>query len=108
MRSKACRSSAARGSAGGDVDGSRVAAVDTALDTGGTVHAAPAVSFAWDADSRADGVVSPNRLLINCRTPYSVVTGLVQNDEEALGNDDGFPCCQLDPVKGVPDPLAST
>lgn len=63
------------------------------------VHAAPAVSFAWDADSRADGVMSPNRLLINCRPPYSVVTASSQNDEEALGNDDGFPCCRLDPVK---------
>jgi hypothetical protein len=78
--------------------------VDTALDQGGNVHAAPAVSFSWDADSRADGVVSPNRLLINCRTPYSVVTGSSQNDEEALGNDDGFPCCQLDPVKGFQIP----
>ena len=46
----------------------------------------------------------PNRLLINCRTPYSVVTASSQNDEEALGNDDGFPCCQLDPVKGFQIP----
>lgn len=81
-----------------------VAAVDTALDLGGNIHATPAVSFAWDADSRADGVVSPNRLLINCRTPYSVMTSSSQNDEEALGNDDGFPCCRLDPVKGFQIP----
>ena len=81
-----------------------VAADDTALDTGGTVQATPAVSFAWDADTRADGGVSPTRLLINCRTPYSVVTASSQNDEEALGNDDGFPCCKLDPVKGFQIP----
>lgn len=81
-----------------------VAADDTALDTGGTVQATPAVSFAWDADTRADGGVSPTRLLINCRTPYSVVTASSQNDEEALGNDDGFPCCKLDPVKGFEIP----
>ena len=81
-----------------------VAADDTVLDTGGAVHAAPAVSFAWDADNRADGVVSPTRLLINCRTPYSVTVASSQNDEEALGNDDGFPCCQLDPVKGFQIP----
>jgi len=81
-----------------------VAADDTALDTGGTIHAVPAVSFAWDADTRADGVVSPTRLLINCRTPYSVTVASSQNDEEALGNDDGFPCCQLDPVKGFQIP----
>jgi hypothetical protein len=81
-----------------------VAADDTTLDTGGTVHAAPAVSFAWDADTRADGTVSPARLLINCRTPYSVVIGSSQNDEEALSNDDGFPCCRLDPIKGFQIP----
>lgn len=81
-----------------------VSVADTALDTGGVLHAAPAVSFAWDADSRADGVVSPNRLLINCRTPYSVVTSSSQNDEEAVANDDGFPCCLLDPVKGFQIP----
>ncbi|HEY2659536.1 MAG TPA: hypothetical protein VGI79_07425 [Caulobacteraceae bacterium] len=76
-----------------------VAVEDTALDTGGQIHAAPAVSFAWDADTRADGGVSPSRLFINCRTPYSVI-GSSQNDEQALGDDDGFPCCQLDPIKG--------
>ena len=83
-----------------------VAAADTALDLsgGGSVHATPAVSFAWDADNRADGVVAPTRLLLNCRTPYTLVTGSSQNDEQALGNDDGFPCCQLDPVKGFQIP----
>ena len=83
-----------------------VAPADTALDLsgGGTVHTAPAVSFAWDADNRADGIVSPTRLLINCRSPYSIVTGSSQNDEQALTNDDGFPCCQLDPVKGFQIP----
>jgi len=80
-----------------------VTAEDTALDTSGVVHAAPAVFFAWDADNRADGVVSPARLMINCRTPFSLISSS-QNDEEALGNDDGFPCCKLDPVKGFQIP----
>jgi hypothetical protein len=72
-----------------------VAAVDTELDLsgGGSVHAAPAVSFRWDSDNRADGVLSPKRLLINSRTPYSLVVGSTRNDEEALANDSGFPCC---------------
>ena len=75
-----------------------VAATDTELDlpAGGSVHATPAVSFRWDADTRADGVLAPKRLLVNCRTPYSLVVGSQQNDEEALANDDGFPCCSRD------------
>src|SRR5262249_59573174 len=38
---------------------------DTALDLsgGGTVHVAPALSFRWDADARADGVLAPKRPL---------------------------------------------
>jgi hypothetical protein len=72
-----------------------VAAVDTELDVsgGGTVHAAPAVSFRWDADNRADGVLSPTRLLLNSRTPYSLAVGSSVNDQQALGSDPGFPCC---------------
>jgi hypothetical protein len=75
-----------------------VAAADTELDLsgGGAVHLAPAVSFRWDTDSRADGVLAPNRLLINCRTPYSLVVGSPQDDEDALAKDDGFPCCRPD------------
>ena len=42
---------------------------------GGSLHEAPAASFRWDADCRADGVLSPRRLLINSRTPYSVTVG---------------------------------
>ena len=54
-----------------------VAPVDTELDLtgGGSLHEAPAASFRWDADCRADGVLSPRRLLINSRTPYSVTVG---------------------------------
>ena len=72
-----------------------VAAVDTELDLagGGTLHATPAVSFRWDADTRADGLLSPKRLLINGRTPYSVTLGSSQNDQEAVAGDPGFPCC---------------
>ena len=72
-----------------------VAAVDTELDVsgGGTVHAAPAVSFRWDVDNRADGVLSPTRLLLNSRTPYSLTVGSSVNDQQALANDPGFPCC---------------
>jgi hypothetical protein len=72
-----------------------VAAVDTELDLagGGTLHATPAVSFRWDADCRADGLLSPKRLLINSRTPYSVTLGSSQNDQEAIAGDPGFPCC---------------
>jgi hypothetical protein len=72
-----------------------VAAVDTELDLagGGTLHVTPAVSFRWDADSRADGVLSPKRLLINSRTPYSVTLGSSRNDQEAVASDPGFPCC---------------
>ena len=72
-----------------------VAAVDTELDVsgGGTLHAAPAVSFRWDADSRGDGLLSPTRLLMNSRTPYSLTVGSSLNDQQALTNDPGFPCC---------------
>jgi hypothetical protein len=72
-----------------------VAAVDTELDLsgGGSLHAVPAVSFRWDADCRADGLLSPRRLLINSRTPYSVIAGSSQNDQEAVAGDPGFPCC---------------
>jgi len=73
-----------------------VADIDTQLDLagGGSVHATPAVSFRWDADSRADGVLAPKRLLINSRTPYSLTVGSPQNDEEAVASDEGFPCCR--------------
>jgi hypothetical protein len=72
-----------------------VAAVDTELDVsgGGVVHATPAVSFRWDSDTRGDGVLSPTRLLINSRTPYSLTIGSSLNDQQALANDPGFPCC---------------
>ena len=75
-----------------------VAAVDTELDLtgGGSVHAMPAVSFRWDGDSRADGVLAPKRLVINSRTPYSLTVGSSQNDEEALAHDPGFPCCHAE------------
>ena len=78
-----------------------VAAVDTELDLsgGGSTHATPAVSFRWDADSRADGVLATNRLVINARTPYTLTVGSSQNDQEGLANDPGFPCCSLDGTK---------
>jgi hypothetical protein len=69
-----------------------VAPEDTALDLSGTVHLAPALTFRWDADSRAEGSLSPKRLLINSATPYTFSTGSLQNDEEALRNDPGYPC----------------
>jgi hypothetical protein len=70
-----------------------VAPADTALDLSGTVHLAPALAFRWDADSRAEESLSPKRLLINSATPYTFSTGSLQNDEEALRNDPGYPCC---------------
>jgi hypothetical protein len=72
-----------------------VAAVETELDVagGGSVQAAPVVSFRWDADSRGDGLLSPRRLLINSRTPYTLTVGSSQNDQEAVAGDPGFPCC---------------
>jgi hypothetical protein len=70
-----------------------VAPSDTALDTTTNVHLAPALSFRWDADSRADGAMSPKRLLMNSSTPFTFSTGSSQNDEEALRNDFGYPCC---------------
>ena len=75
-----------------------VAAVDTELDIsgGGSVQATPQVSFRWDADSRADGVLSPKRLLLNSRTPFSLVVGSTRNDEELLAVDPGLPCCHRD------------
>jgi hypothetical protein len=75
-----------------------VAAVDTELDlsSGGSVHATPALSFRWDADSRADGLLAPKRLLLNCRTPYSLTVGSPHNDDEAIDADPGFPCCHHD------------
>ena len=71
-----------------------VAPTDTALDlSGGSVHLAPALAFRWDADSRSDGSLSPRRLLLNSTTPYTFTTGGGINDEEAMRNDAGFPCC---------------
>jgi hypothetical protein len=72
-----------------------IAPNDTELDVtgGGTLHAVPAVSFQWDADCRADGLLSPRRLLINSRTPYSLTLGSSQNDQQAVAGDPGFPCC---------------
>jgi hypothetical protein len=80
-----------------------VAAVDTELDLsgGGSVHAEPAVSFRWDVDCRADGLLSPRRLLINGRTPYSLTIGSSQADQEAVANDPGFPCCGRKKPPGV-------
>ena len=49
--------------------------------------------FRWDADCRGDGVLSPRRLLVNGRTPYSITIASSQNDQEAVANDPGFPCC---------------
>ena len=71
-----------------------VAASDTALDlSGGSVHLAPALAFRWDTDSRSDGSLSPKRLLLNSSTPYTFTMGSSLNDEEAMRNDPGFPCC---------------
>jgi hypothetical protein len=51
------------------------------------------LTFAWDADSRADGKLAPKRLLVNSSAPYSFATQGAQNDEEAASNDPDFPCC---------------
>ena len=51
------------------------------------------LTFAWDADSRADGKLAPKRLLVNSSAPYSFATAAPQNDEEAARNDADYPCC---------------
>jgi hypothetical protein len=51
------------------------------------------LTFAWDVDSRADGKLSPKRLLVNSSSPYSFATQGAQDDEEAASNDRDFPCC---------------
>jgi hypothetical protein len=71
-----------------------VTATDTALDLSGTVHTAPALSFRWDVDIRANGTLSPTRLLLNGATPYTFTIGGAQHDEEATRNDAGYPCCK--------------
>jgi hypothetical protein len=64
---------------------------DTAFAIGG---AAPqTLTFAWDVDSRADGRLSPLRLLLNSDAPYSFAGAAARNDEEAVRNDPGYPCC---------------
>ncbi len=71
---------------------------DTELDLpiGASVHALSSLSFHWDADVRTGGQLAPTRLLLNAATPYTVVIGSPQNDEEALRNDPDFPCCPPD------------
>jgi hypothetical protein len=71
-----------------------VTATDTALDLSGTVHTAPSLSFRWDVDVRANGTLSPTRLLLNGATPYTFTIGGAQHDEEATRNDAGYPCCK--------------
>ena len=71
-----------------------VTATDTALDLSGAIHTAPALSFQWDVDVRAQGTLSPTRLLLNGATPYTFTVGGAQHDEEAIRNDAGYPCCQ--------------
>ena len=84
-----------------------VAADDTVLDHGGgTVHAAPAVSFAWDADNRADGVVRPTRLLINCRTPYSRHRRVVPERRGGARQRRRTSRAAGSTGQGLPDPLA--
>jgi hypothetical protein len=73
-----------------------VAPSDTALDITTNLQLAPALSLRWDADSRADGAMAPKRLLLNSSTPFTLSSGAAQNDEEALRNDFGFPCCNSD------------
>ena len=51
------------------------------------------ITFAWDVDSRADGKLAPNRLLVNSSSPYSFTTSSPQNDEQAVANDRDFSCC---------------
>lgn len=71
-----------------------VTASQTALDlSGGQLQAAPALSFQWDVDVRANGTLSPTRLLLNGSTPFTFTIGSAQNDEEAVHNDAGYPCC---------------
>ncbi|HEY5341146.1 MAG TPA: hypothetical protein VIK27_08990 [Candidatus Aquilonibacter sp.] len=54
------------------------------------------ITFAWDVDSRADGKLAPNRLLVNSSAPYSFTTSSPQNDEQAVSNDRDFPCCSVE------------
>jgi hypothetical protein len=63
----------------------------TGFSVGGV--APESLTFAWDADSRADGKLAPKRLLVNSSSPYSFATLGAQNDEEAAANDMDFPCC---------------
>jgi hypothetical protein len=62
------------------------------------------LTFAWDVDSRADGKLSPKRLLMNSAAPYSFVTQGAQSDEEAVRNDLDFPCCKGSDSKSFPRP----
>jgi len=92
LKSVAVRRSPRYGSGAG-VWTDLVAPSDTALNINSNLQLAPALSFRWDADSRADGAMSPKRLLLNSSTPFSLSSGSPQNDEEALRNDFGYPCC---------------
>lgn len=66
----------------------------TGFSVGGV--APQSLTFAWDADTRADGNLAAKRLLVNSSSPYSFATQGSQNDEEAAANDPNFPCCGLD------------
>ncbi|HEX8107719.1 MAG TPA: hypothetical protein VF516_08310, partial [Kofleriaceae bacterium] len=63
----------------------------TGFSIGGS--APEALTFTWDADTRADGKLAPKRLLVNSASPYSFATAGAQNDEEAARRDPDFPCC---------------
>ena len=80
-----------------------LAASDTQFSVGGV--APQTITFAWDTDQRADGRMSPRRLLINSSAPYSFATAGAQNDEEAVRNDPDLPCCDpVDRRKLIPRP----
>jgi hypothetical protein len=66
---------------------------DTKFSVGGV--APETLTFAWDQDVRADGKLSPKRLLINSDSPYSFAIANPQGDEEAVRNDPGYPCCRF-------------
>jgi hypothetical protein len=67
----------------------------TALDGSGqsSVTFAPSLSIRWQLDSRSDGKLNPDCLLLNGSSPYTFAIAGPQDDEEVLRNDRGFPCC---------------
>ena len=73
---------------------------DTEFALGG--EAPQTIGFAWDVDSRADGALSPKRLLVNSSAPYSFIIVSPQNDEEAVRHDPDFPCCDPGGRKRLP------